>query len=271
MATAKASCSIRPKVLQRTATATERAYRKAADDWSSTYEGLRPHIPEAPKARLDAVGRTLWRFDLRYRWATGITALEFDDEVVTKATTAATKQGYFLLMRLVDLWFVLEIAFDLYRSQCIPSRVEHPSLYATLKHDTARRLRAAGAAAKIVDQDLRSKRRKADARERLVAWLQNLAAASESDNTRLLVGEAATCLERDCAVAPHHLAAVANLVRNQYVHGGETASSRGLSAQEKLRPLRLLTGFLGIAAQDMAAVALGEAVKQPQRVARLGS
>ncbi len=82
-----------PQALQKTLTLCRRDFQKRYDDWQETYDGFKERVPESQRSRLKALGGTLWRFDLRYRWATGVTALEFDDRIVTKASTGATRRG----------------------------------------------------------------------------------------------------------------------------------------------------------------------------------
>jgi hypothetical protein len=271
MAKATASCSIRSPALAHTLGGAAREFARRYEDWQATWRGFRANVPDPDRSRLDELGSTLWRFDLRYRWAVGVTALEFDDAVVTKATTAATRQGYFLLMRLVDVWFSLDLAFDLYASTCVPSHVRQPSLVATLERDTGRRLRAIRAVAAAVHQDLRGRLRKPGARARLSAWMGDLAErADPRATTARLSAVAAREVAARRALGPQHLGSVACLVRNAYIHGGETASSRGLPAQEKVPVLRHLVGFTAVTALSLGEAAAAEMCKQPARLVRLG-
>lgn len=268
MAKATASSSIRSRVLQRTLTAATREFEQRYDQWQSTYSGFRKRMSDADRSRLDQLGQTIWRFDLRHRWAVGVTGLEFDDTVITKATTAATRQGYFLLMRLVDLWFSIDLAFELYRRMCVPSRVKNPSLIESLRHDSNRRLRAVKAATFAINQDLKTRLRKKEARVRCTGWLRQLADGTEPTSSTRLSAQAAKLIEARRVLGSEHFGSMACLTRNYYVHGGETASSRGLPAQEKVPILRLLVGFTSIASLSLATAAADEMLKQPARLAR---
>lgn len=268
MAKATASSSIRARALQRTLSAATRDFGRRYDQWQATYPGIRERLSDHDRARLGQLGQTLWRFDLRHRWAVGVTSLEFDDEIITKATTAATKQGYFLLMRLVDLWFSQDLAFELYSRMCVPARVEHPSLIESLRRDSAQRLRAVKAATHATNKTLKERLRKKEARERCSGWVERLAHGAEESTLTRLSSEASRLLLARRAVGPDHLGALACLVRNTYVHGGETASSRGFPAQEKVPVLRLLVGFTAIASLSMADAAAIKMLEQLPRLAR---
>ena len=69
-------------------------------------------------------------------------------------------------------------------------------------------------------------------------------------------------MERQKGVATHHLLGVAQAIRNRYVHGGETASTRTFAAQEKAPILRLLTGTVQVVSLAMATTAADELHRQ---------
>ncbi len=58
---------------------------------------------------------------------------------------------------------------------------------------------------------------------------------------------------------------VAQAIRNRYVHGGETASTGAMPAQEKLPVLRLLTGTAQVTCLALATAAGEELVRQLRR------
>lgn len=254
-----------PQALSRTLTLCRRDFGRHYDEWQASYPGFKERLPDDQRNRLKALGRTLWRFDLRFRWAIGVTALEFDDRIVTKASTGPTRQGYFLLMRLVDLWFSLDLAFDLYKALLVPARIAHPSLLASVRRDAAGRLRPLRAAEQTAAQILRDRLRQADKRARFVTYLRDLAAEVQDTMAGQLSAEASHLVERRKGLEAHHLLAIAQAIRNRYVHGGETASTKGFPAQEKAPMLRLLTGTAQVACLALATAGAEELCRQLRR------
>jgi hypothetical protein len=267
MATARASGSIRPKALQRVLGATGRGYESAYEAWQASFGAFRGHLPPHARDRLQALGRTLWRFDLRYRWAIGITALEFDDRVVTRAHTGSTREGYFLLMRLVDLWFSLDLAHDLHAALFVRAGVARPSAIATLRRRLAGPLTAIREAARLVDRTVRERFRKPGKRAALIGYLRELATHGEGA-AAAGSAQAAGRLEGRQALEPAHVLAVAQAIRNRYVHGGETASTKGFGSEEKVRLLRLLVGFVQVVCTSLVTNACAEMQHRLKR--RLG-
>ena len=103
---------------------------------------------------------------------------------------------------------------------------------------------------------------------RLTGWVGSLANDTEPSAVARLAAEAAGLIEARKPLGSHHIASITCLVRNYYVHGGETASSRGFPAQEKVPVLRLLVGHTSIAALSMATAATAEMLQQLPRLAR---
>jgi hypothetical protein len=264
-----ASGSIRPRALQKTLSACKRDFRKAVAEWQSAYPGFKEHLPSDQRARLKEVGRLMWCFDLRYRWATGITALEFDDEIVTLARTAPTREGYFLLMRLVDLWFSCDLAFAMYSRLLVPKRVENPNFLVSVKSDAAKRLRPAIAASEAAHKTLLQRSRKAAVRERFLGYLEGLAENAGATVAGESIRYGLQQFEKGRAMAPHHLAAIAQSIRNRYVHGGETAATGAFPAQEKVPLLRLLCGFTQVLTLSVATAAADELNRQLRMHARV--
>lgn len=269
MGAAVASSSIRPKALQKTLTATKRDFDRASREWQDSYPGFKERLPADQRARLKEVGRLLWCFDLRFCWATGIREVAFDDEIVTMATTAPTREGYFLLMRLVDLWFCADLAFDMYKRLLVPSRIENPSFLVQLKNDAPKRLRPALAAADGFARSLETRLKKPAARERFTAYLETLRTEADGSVAARHIGYGLKDLERGQALKPHHIAAIAQAIRNRYVHGGERAHSHGFPAQEKAPLLRHLCGFVQVVSLAMAAAAGQELNRQLRMHARM--
>lgn len=256
--------SIRPKPLQRVLGEARKGYTKHYDDWQEMFGGFRGHLPPDQKERLKALGLTLWRFDLRFRWAVGITALEFDDRIITKASTGSTREGYFLLMRLVDLWFSLDLAHDLYARVFLPD-VTHPSVITTLRRDLKGPMQAVREAARVCNGQIKERFRKPDKREQLVTYVRKLADYGPPSTTTQFTGEAADQLEQRKALTAAHLIALAQAIRNRYVHGGETASTGTFGSEEKIRLLRLLVGFAQVAGMALVSTATDEMLRQLKR------
>jgi hypothetical protein len=254
-----------PQALRRTLTLCRRDFQEHYDAWQEAYPQFKEHLGDRERGRLKLLGRTLWRFDLRFRWAVGVTALEFDDRIVTKATTGPTRQGYFLLMRLVDLWFSLDLAFDMYRALLVPARVKHPSVLTAVRHDAAKRLRPLRAAEQAAAQTLKPRMKDAEKRARFVRYLVDLADEAHDTTAGRWTGEAAEAVAQRKRVEAHGWLAVAQTLRNRYVHGGETASTKGFPAQEKVPVLRLLTGVAQVAALALATAGAEELLRQLRR------
>lgn len=265
MARLKAKGTTCPQVLQGTVSRLVREFEQRYDAWQATYPNFKERLAPPQRARLKHLGGTLWRFDLRFRWAIGITSLEFDDRIVTKAATAPTRQGYFLLMRLVDLWFSLDLAFDMYRALLVPKHIAHPSVLQTLQRDGAKGLRAVKAAEQAAVQVLKRHLPTGEKRARFVGYLQTLAEDCGEGLACRFTAEAASLLERAKRLETHHLLGIAHAIRNRYVHGGETASTGTFPAQEKAPILRLLTGTAQVACLALANAAADEIVKQLRR------
>lgn len=269
MAQVQASGSISPRPLQRTISACTRDFGKVRREWQDSYPGFKERLPDDQRARLKEVGRLMWCFDIRFRWATGVTAIEFDDEVVTTATAAPTKEGYFLLMRLVDLWFSCDLAFEMYKRMIVRKSIENPNFLLILKHDALKTLRPAMAATEATNQTIQERIQKPAARERLVGYLEGL----ERDSTRTVAAEhlayALRDFQRGNPLKPHHLGAIAQAIRNRYVHGGETASTGTFSAQEKVPLLKLLCGYTQVLALSVATAAGAELNRQLRLHARM--
>ena len=264
-----ATGSIRPKALQKTLTATRRDFERVQREWNDSYPGFKERLPSDQRARLKAIGRLLWCFDLRFRWATGIQEIAFDDEIVTSATTGPTREGYFLLMRLVDLWFCADLAFDMYKRLLVPTRIENPNFLVQVKNDGPKRLRPALAAADALGRALEARLKKPAARGRLATYLEGLQHEAKGTVAGEHIGYGLQALQGGQAMQPHHLAAVAQAIRNRYVHGGETAHTGEFSAQEKAPLLRHLCGFTQVLTLAMATAAAAELNKQLRNHARM--
>jgi hypothetical protein len=265
MAKLTAKGSTCPQSLQKTLTLCRRDYQKRYDEWQQTWLGFKDRIHEPQRARLKALGATLWRFDLRFRWAIGVTSLEFDDRIVTQASTGATRQGYWLLMRLVDLWFSVDLAFALYEPVLVSNHVSHPSVLETVRRHLRKRLRVLRSAEQVGQQTLKQRFLRAPQRERFVSYLEDLARDSGDTVAGAWTGELAGCVHHQRPVEAHLLLAAAQAIRNRYVHGGETASTRGFPAQEKAPWLRLLTGTTQVTCLALATVATEELIKRLRR------
>ena len=269
MSHVQATGSIRPRALQKTLSATKRDFAKVNAEWQDSYPGFKERLPGEQRERLKEVGRLLWCFDIRFRWATGITEITLDDEIVTTAKSAPTREGYFLLMRLVDLWFCADLAFDMYKRLLVRKSLENPSFLVQVKNDAPKRLRPAIAAAEAMNRSLDTRIKKPAARERLVGYLESL----QADAGRTVAGDHIAYGLRDFnrgnAMKPHHHAAIAQAIRNRYVHGGETASTGRFSAQEKVPLLRHLCGFTQILTLAMATASGEELNRQLRMHARM--
>lgn len=269
MAMVVASSSIRPRALQKTLGAAQRDFERVNREWQDSYPGFKERLPPEQRDRLKEIGRILWCFDIRFRWATGIREIAFDDEVVTLASTAPTREGYFLLMRLVDLWFSADLAFDMYKRLLVPKRVERPSILVSVKSDAAKRLRACVAAADGIDRATARRLKKPSARARLMDYLKALHADAQGTVAGEHIGHGVRAFGQRQPLQAHHYAAIAQTVRNRYVHGGETAGSAAFSAQEKVPLLRHLCGFTQILTLAMATAAAGELNRQLRMHARM--
>ena len=84
-----------------------------------------------------------------------------------------------------------------------------------------------------------------------------------------MLGYALRNFQRDQPLAPHHLAAIAQGIRNRYVHGGETAATGKFPAQEKIPLLRLLCGFTQVLCLAMTTAAGAELNDQLRKHARM--
>lgn len=254
-----------PQPLQKTLTLCRREFEQQHAEWQETWQGFKDRVHDPQRARLKALGGTLWRFDLRFRWAIGLTSLEFDDRIITQASTGPTRQGYWLLMRLVDLWFSLDLAFAAYQQLFGSNHVDHPSVLEAVRRDDGKRLRVLRAVEQVALQSFKRLLTHKDKRARCVGYLEALAEDSGATTagawTRDLAGLIA-CRKR---VEARHLLAVAQAIRNRYVHGGETASTKGFPAQEKAPLLRLLTGTAQVTCLALATAASAELLKQLRR------
>jgi len=265
MARRTAKGSTCPQVLQRNVTALRRDFGRCQDAWQEGYPAFKERLAPDQRARLKALGLTLWRFDLRFRWAIGIKALEFDDRIVTRASAAPTRQGYFLLMRLVDLWFCLDLAFDLYEALLGNRRVEHPNVLIRVRNDIRKHLRVLRIVGPAAQQMLR-KHLAADLKHaRLVAYLEDLGHEASDTLACRCALELAAAIEQRRQPEAHQILGTAQAIRNRYVHGGETASTGALPAQEKVPVLRLLTGAVQVTCLALATVAGEELVRQLRR------
>jgi len=254
-----------PQALQKTLALCRRDFAQRHAAWQESWAGFKDRVREPQRARLKALGGTLWRFDLRFRWATGATALEFDDRIVTQASTGPTRQGYWLLMRLVDLWFSLDLAFDAYQRLFVPNHVDHPSVLETVRRDAGKRLRVLRTVEQAAQQGLNERLLLDEKRARCVGYLQALAQASGDTAAGTWTCEASGLIERRKRLEAHHLLALGQALRNRYVHGGETASTKGFPAQEKVPLLRLLTGTAQVACLALGTAATDELLKQLKR------
>lgn len=269
MATVMASGSIRPRALQKTLSAVRRDFDRVRTEWNDSYPGFKEHLPSDQRERLKGVGRLLWCFDIRFRWATGIQEVAFDDEIVTLATSAPTREGYFLLMRLVDLWFCTDLAFDMYKRMLVRKSIEHPNFLVQVKNDAPKRLRPAIAAAEALGRSLEKRIKKPAARDRLVGYLEILRDDAGQTIAADHIAYGLRDFLRGNAMKPHHYAAIAQAIRNRYVHGGETASTGRFSAQEKVPLLRHLCGFTQILTLAMATASGEELNRQLRMHARM--
>ena len=257
--------SVRPRCLQRALRSAAQGYAQVYEEWQTTFGGFKDHLPKAQKERLKVLGQILWRFDIRFRWAVGVTALEFDDTVITKATTGSTREGYFLLMRLVDLWFSLDLAHDLYARTHL-EKVAHPSVITTLRKDLRGPMTAVREAARVCGKELEERFRKPAKRECLVTYVRGLADYGDRNTTSQFTGELADQLENRNAADAAHLIALAQAIRNRYVHGGETASTGTFGSEEKVRLLRLLVGFMQVAGFSLMTTGTSEILRQLRRI-----
>lgn len=264
MAKLVAKGSIRSKALQRTLTATRKGYEAIYDEWQELFGGFRRRLAPDQKERLQELGQGLWRFDLRFRWAVGITALEFDDQVITKASTGSTREGYFLLIRLVDLWFSLDLAHGLY-ARVLKPKVTHPSLITTIRRDATKSMPGVREAVRVCNEQINALFRRPEKRTALVSYVEDLGAYGPPSTAGQFTAKAADLLGQREPLAPEHLIALAQSIRNRYVHGGETASTKQFGSEEKVRLLRLLVGLAQVASTTLVFLAGQEMLRQLKR------